>query len=71
MAERPVFLPQEASGELVREAYVFLTWSAGFASVQKKKNILALHEAAAREGYAPLLDHTGDVPSRRISLFSS
>ena len=56
MAERPVFLPHESSRELVRELYFSLTWSPGFASVQKKKNILALHEAAAREGYAPLLE---------------
>lgn len=56
MAERPVFLPQEGSRELVRELYFSLAWSPGFALVQKKKNILALHEAAAREGYAPLLE---------------
>jgi uncharacterized protein DUF6977 len=56
MAERPVFLPQETSRELVKELYFSLTWSPGFAPVQKKKNIAALHEAAAREGYAPLLE---------------
>ena len=56
MAERPVFLPVEGPRELVKELYFSLTWSPGFAPVQKKKNVLALHEAAAREGYAPLLE---------------
>jgi hypothetical protein len=56
MAERPVFVPLQGTRELVRELYFSLVWSPGFAPVQKKKNILALHEAAAREGHAPLLE---------------
>jgi hypothetical protein len=51
MAERPVFLPVERSRELVREFYCSLTWNPGFAPTQKKKNVVALHEAAARQGY--------------------
>jgi hypothetical protein len=56
MAERPVFVPQESSRELVRELYFSLAWNPGFAPAQKKKNVLALHEAAAAAGYAPLLE---------------
>lgn len=56
MAERPVFIPQQGTRELVKELYFSLTWNPGFAPVQKKKNIVALHQAAAREGYAPLLE---------------
>lgn len=33
-----------------------LTWHPGFAPSQKKKNIVALHESAARAGYSPLLE---------------
>lgn len=56
MAERPVFIPQPGTRELVRELYFAIAWNAGFAPVQKKKNITALHQAAARAGYAPLLE---------------
>lgn len=56
MAERPVFVPQQGARELVKELYFTLSWSPGFAPVQKKKNIVALHQAAARAGYAPLLE---------------
>ncbi|MDT8069510.1 MAG: hypothetical protein ROO76_15205 [Terriglobia bacterium] len=56
MAERPVFIPQQGTQELVREEYFNIVWSPGFAPVQKKKNIIALHEAAARAGYNPLLE---------------
>lgn len=38
------------------EAYFNIAWNSGFAPVQKKKNIVALHQAAARSGYAPLLE---------------
>jgi len=56
MAERPVFIPQQGTRELVKEAYFDIRWSPGFAPVQKKKNIAALHEAAAKAGYSPLLE---------------
>ena len=56
MAERPVFLPAEGSRELVRECYFDIKWNPGFAPVQKKKNIAALHAAAARAGYSPILE---------------
>jgi hypothetical protein len=56
MAERPIFIPVESSPELVAERYFDIEWNSGFAPVQKKKNILALHQAAARFGYEPLLE---------------
>lgn len=56
MAERPVFIPQESSSELVKEIYFNLVWNPGFAPVQKKKNVAALHEAARQAGYSPLLE---------------
>jgi hypothetical protein len=56
MAERPIFVPVSASKELVKEIYFDITWHPGFAPVQKKKNVAALHEAAARAGYPLLLE---------------
>jgi hypothetical protein len=56
MAERPVFLPVKEAKQLVREVYFDLKWNPGFAEVQKKKNVKALHEAAAKGGYSQLLE---------------
>lgn len=56
MAERPVFIPVEQGGLLVREVSFAFAWHPGFAPSQKKKNLAALHEAAAAEGYSPLLE---------------
>jgi len=56
MADRPVFIPTPERTELVREVFLSITWHPGFARSQKEKNIVALHEAAARRGLAPLLE---------------
>ena len=56
MAERPIFVPAPTESELVKEIYFRLIWNPGFAPIQKKKNITALHEAAAAAGYSPLLE---------------
>jgi hypothetical protein len=56
MAERPVFIPVSGSQELVKEIFFNLTWNPGFAPVQKKKNVAALHEAAALSGWTSLLE---------------
>lgn len=56
MAERPIFVPTSGGKELVKEVYFSITWHSGFAPTQKKKNILALHQAAARAGYSSLLE---------------
>lgn len=56
MANRPIFVPTPEGPDFVRTASAELRWSPGFAAVQKKKNIQALHEAAARMGYEPILE---------------
>jgi hypothetical protein len=56
MAERPIFVPAPDTSDLVREISFHITWSSGFALIQKKKNIHALHSAAAAAGYSPLLE---------------
>jgi hypothetical protein len=56
MAKRPVFLPFTDGSRLVRELTVEFDWSPGFAPVQKKKNIAALHQKAAAMGFSPLLE---------------
>jgi hypothetical protein len=56
MAERPVFLPTTSAHELIEERSFRISWSSGFAPIQKKKNIKALHDAAAAAGYSPILE---------------
>lgn len=56
MAERPIFIPEQSGLRLVVEVQIEFEWNPGFAPIQKKKNITALHEAAAQKGYAPLLE---------------
>jgi len=72
MAERPVFIPSESNPELVKELSFNIEWHSGFAAVQKKKNMVALHEAAARAGYSPLLEVSSkseEVLGRHLSAF--
>lgn len=72
MAERPVFLPTSIQDELVKEVSVTLTWHSGFAEIQKKRNIHSLHDAAARMGYAPLLEvstKSDDKVGQHLSAF--
>lgn len=56
MAERPIFIPFSDGHRFVREVLIEFSWSPGFAPVQKKKNIVALHEAALAKGFSPLLE---------------
>lgn len=73
MAERPIFIPAPESPELVKELFLHLTWHPGFALSQKKKNIAALHESAARVGYAPLLEvstKSEEKVGQRLSAFN-
>jgi hypothetical protein len=72
MAERPIFLPTPTQDALVKEISVELTWHSGFAEIQKKRNIYALHEAASRLGYAPLLEvstKSDDKVGQHLSAF--
>jgi hypothetical protein len=56
MAERPIFIPAPESPELVKELSLRISWHPGFAPSQKKKNVVELHQAAARAGYSPVLE---------------
>lgn len=56
MAKRPVFIPLNEDQRFVREAMVEFAWNPGLAASQKLKNIHALHESAAGQGIAPLLE---------------
>jgi len=56
MAERPIFIPTPDEPEFVKAVLFNFVWNSGFAPIQKKKNIKALHEAAATACYSPLLE---------------
>ncbi len=73
MAERPIFLPCVTGNQLVEEVSFDFTWNPGFAPVQKKKNIAALHASAAARGFSPLLEISTKSEERlgqRLSAFS-
>jgi hypothetical protein len=65
MAERPIFVPDTESDELVNEVFLQLIWSPGFALVQKEKNITALHKAAEAAGYKNILEVSTKSQHRR------
>lgn len=73
MANRPVFIPLGKPDHLVREVLVDFEWSPGFAPVQKKKNVAALHAAAERRNLSPLLEistKSEELLGQRLSAFS-
>lgn len=73
MAKRPIFLPYSDGARLVKEVLVDFEWNPGFAPVQKKKNIVALHEAARLKGFQNLLEIStkSDVKlGQRLSAFN-
>ena len=73
MAERPIFVPDEDAPGLVREIPFSIAWAGGFAPVQKKKNVKALHEAAAEGGFPELLEistKSDEKLGQRLSAFS-
>ena len=55
MASRPVFVALGEPTHLVEEVPIDFHWNPGFAPIQKKKNVAALHEAASKKGMSPLL----------------
>jgi hypothetical protein len=72
MAERPIFVPAPEAPELVHEIFLRMKWHSGFAPVQKEKNVLALHAAAAEAGYSPLLEvssKSAEKLGRHLSAF--
>lgn len=56
MVTRPVFVPNPGSGPFVKRIEVPLKWHGGFALVQSRKNIAALHEGVKRKGIYPTLE---------------
>src|SRR5260370_36524005 len=56
MAERQLSIAASDTPALVKEVSCQLVWNSGYVPIQKKKNINALHEAAAAAGYSPLLE---------------
>jgi hypothetical protein len=56
VAERPVFIPWPDKNHVVRQVSVSFAWHPGMAPSQKRKNVAALHRAAASQGLAPLLE---------------
>ncbi len=73
MAKRPVYISISEPDHLVKEVLVHFTWFPGFSSIQKKRNILALHESAKNKGFYPLLEistKSEDVLGQRLSAFN-
>ncbi len=56
MAIRPVFIPKFEEGRLVEEVLFDFPWASGFAEIQKKMNILALHKKAKENGLNRVLE---------------
>ena|ERR1039458_6687255 len=73
MAERPVFIPSLDAPGLVRTLSFRFVRSPGFALAQKRRNIRALHESAAKSGYSPSLEistKSDEELGRQLSAFS-
>jgi len=73
MAERPIFIPDPSSVRLLKEKFIAFTWSPGLAPSQKKKNVSALHAAAAEIGYNSILEcstKSDEVLGQRLSAFN-
>lgn len=73
MASRPVFIPLYKADHLVKEYLFEFKWNPGFAPVQKKKNVVALHKAAKEKGLFPLLEVSSkseEMIGQRLSAFS-
>lgn len=73
MASRPVFVPSFQDGRLVEEHHFDFRWAPGFAEVQKKKNIHALHQKARENGLRKVLEISTKSDAKvgqRLSAFS-
>jgi len=73
MAKRPIFLSAEKIDHFVDEIQVDFKWNPGFAAIQKKKNIEALHKGAKNKGLFPLLEvstKSEELLGRRLSAFN-
>lgn len=73
MAKRPVFIPDFSGQNIFQERLIEFKWSSGFAEVQKKKNIRALHNAAKETGLSNILEistKSDDKIGQRLSAFN-
>lgn len=73
MAERPIFVPVESGNQLVQEKTASFLWHPGMAPSQKRKNVVSLHESAARLGLSPVLEVSTKSEERlgfRLSAFN-
>lgn len=73
MAKRPVFIPGGGESPFVEKEMVEFAWNPGFAPIQKKKNVTALHSAADKKGLAPLLEistKSSEELGKRLSAFN-
>lgn len=72
MAERPVFLPKPTGSQLVETVSVSFIWHKGMSAAQKKRNVAAMHAAAAAIGISPVLETSSKSDfevGRRLSAF--
>jgi hypothetical protein len=73
MAERPIFIPWIEGSRLVKEVSVSFVWNPGLAITQKRKNIDALHKAAALKQIFPVLEcstKSDNALGSRLSAFN-
>jgi hypothetical protein len=73
MASRPVFLPNYQGNALVEERSFDFHWASGFAEVQKKKNIVSLHDKAMSSGIERVLEISSkseEELGKKLSAFS-
>ena len=64
MANRPIFTPDFNGFPYVETVDVEFKWHPGFAKSQMQKTILSLHEAAEKQGIAPILEISRKSASR-------
>ncbi|MDE0483433.1 MAG: hypothetical protein OXI67_12705 [Candidatus Poribacteria bacterium] len=64
MANRPIFIPDFNGFPYVDTIDIEFKWHLGFAKSQMQKTILSLHEAAKKQGIAPILEISRKSASR-------
>ncbi len=64
MANRPIFTPDFSGFPYVETVDIEFKWYSGFAQSQMQKTILSLHEAAEKQGIAPVLEISRKSASR-------
>ena len=64
MANRPIFTPDFNGFPYVETVDIEFKWYSGFAKSQMQKTIVSLHEAAEKQGIAPVLEISRKSASR-------